>query len=875
MKTAVMSSHQRPKTYGKVSRKLISDSSCIPVDSSTYYNESSQGDSQREARGADSTLEDDFLQSKPDNKTRQPTNSDLPYHPVSSFGGSRAIRPYLKSDYSSRRQTSASPKQDPLVGNLDNSVFDVPSSGDEYGGKPISGNDVSKRKRRKLLAEVVRKRTNLVYDDESLQRHIAAEAQAAHTISTDRTTSKSKATTGSKAINPRQDKRDGSLNGSSQSRLSRLEKANYKKTTQLHVPQPVQKSDPLASTNCEVQSPSAITAIIPNTPVTPRRLATAKKATTPRQLELWKMLLKDDIQKPASVLIKPARGSNFHEDAKILQNPISTSEGEGLRKPISEVPPRRRRLVDVLNRRDDEICDMLDRSEDEYDSSFSPGHENAGTKETTSKLDPISMHAQSQPSLDHTPVLPHHQPAPLHHGGGLKVTYARQRSYLTEDDLSQHTISDLPITHDSVSAAKRRCRGTGEAIPRLQEPDSLDEGLDEVTNSQGSAMRSIHELREAGGNARVSSEMDAMLDDIDEARSVSLTHRRSRLLDLAIKLQEISFCRLFLDQGLESRLFPHLESANEFFVDALFATILLRLLASSTSISKLSHINDSRAKDFFVRLLDKDQDLKLLTQNRRYNISKNVQAEFKNLWDSLLKSTAWRAGKPIILTPCLICLQCLEYVVRNAREMGSLNTVLSGGDIRSVVEVLKPDPSDSLQQPSSPRSAVKMNLSISILESCTVSNAVPCEDTPWTGHTLDLAVGLLPLLDTRLEEDIGTLRTLTLRLYLNLTNNSPTLCRAFSRPDVIGSMLNIIVSHFQRLSENATPHKPEVLLDNLILSLGSMINLAEWCDTVRPLVLSLRFGDACFLDILLQLFMSKQKNVAEVSHGFPAVGLSF
>ena len=871
MKTAVMSSHQRPKTYGKSSRRIISDSSYLAVhDSARHVNESSRGDGQREARGADSTIEADFLQSKPVTATRQPTKSDLPYHPGSSFRGSRVIRPYQKPDYPSRKQASASPKKDLMLGNMDDNVFDVPSSGEDDGGRLCSGNDLLKRKRRKLLAEVVKKETNLVYDDESLQRHIAAEAskipQTIYNISTDQNDSKSNAATRPKAVKSRQSKREGLLNGSSQARLTRIEKANSKKTTQPHVLRPDRKPDPSLSANCEGGSP-VITAITSDAPITPRRLATAKRATTPRQLELWNLLLKDETPKSDSTPVKSA-SSDIYEDTKNLPKSISLSEGGFLRKPISEVPRRRRRLVDNLNRRDDEICGILGRSEDEFDSSFSIRPEN---KETTSRLDPISIHVQRQPSTDHTPILPDHQPALLHQGGGLKVTYARQRSYLTEDDLSQATISDFPITDDLVSVARKRYRGTGEMMPRLQIAENFDEGLDEVTNSQASAMRSIHELREAGGNARVFSEMDAMLDDIDEARAVSLTHRRSRLLDLAVKLQEVSFCRLFIDQGLELRIFPHLESANDLFIDALLATILLRLLASSTSVSKLSHINDSRVKDFLIGLLDKDQNLKISTQNRKFNISKTAQAEFKDLWDSLLKSAAWRAGKPTILTPCVMCLQCLEYVVRNARDVGSVDTLLSGQDIRSIVKVLRPDPSDSPGQPSDPWSAVKMNLSISILESCTISNAVPCEETPWTGHTLDLAVGLLPLLDTRLEEDVGTLRTLTLRLYLNLTNNNPTLCRAFSRPDVIGSMLNIIVSHFQRLSENATPHKPEVMLDNLILSLGSMINLAEWCDTVRPLVLSLRLGDACFLDILLQLFMSKQMKLAEVRYGFPTM----
>lgn len=914
MERAVMSSHQRPKTYGKVSRKFILDNSNLTVDDSvSLVGESSRNDSQHEARGANNALEDGSMRSPFLSTTRQFVESENLGHLISPSNDPRITRPYQEPNYTLTRQISTSHERNLMPGKLDDNVFDVPSSGEENYSRQSSGNGRSKRKRRKLLAGVAKNGTNIVYDDESLQRHIATEAkneqarpshceapmvsnristgsqmqaifkdphhkqdlwsqasskhrnvqtseisQEICTITTEQKTSKGGPTIRPKAVNSTQRKRQDFVNGSLQACLPRIEKVSYKKMTPCHVLRP----EPPENANCEIKSPPKTTTIISKSPNTPRRLTTAKRATTPRQLQLWNMLLKDGSQDSNSIPVKPAISSiSKYQDARFLQNSISQKDGLIVQNPVSDIFHRRRRLVDNLNSRDDQLCNPLEESEANLDSSFSLGPEDPGTTRTTRRLDPASIPAETQLSINHASVLSSHPPA-----GGLKVTYARQRSYLTEDDLGQAATSDLSITNDSIHVARWKRREIEETTSRFQNLESFDEGLDEIANSQGSTMRSIHELREAGGNARVFSEMDAMLDDIDEACSVSLTHKRSRLFDLTVKFQDSAFCRLFLDQGLEFRIFPHLESVNDLLIDALFAVILLYLLASSTSIPKLSHL-DSRVKSFVVKKLDEGQDLTLSTKD--FDLSKNAQAEFKNLWDTLLKSSVWRAGNPVTLTPCVICLQCIEYLVRHAREMGCMKTLLFEQDIRNVVRILELDPIGSTRRPRCLRSTVEMKLSISILESCTVSNPVPCEDTPWTGHTLDLVVGLLPLLDTRLEEDIGTLRTLTLRLYLNLTNNNPALCIAFSRPEVIGSMLNIIVSHFQRLSENATPQNPEVLLDNLILSLGSMINLAEWCDAVRPLVLNLRFGEICFLDTLLQLFMSKQKEAAEVRLNLP------
>lgn len=921
--TAAMTSHRKFITYGKASRKPTSDKGSVAADEfARHSNENSCGDAQRRRGEADNIFSDSFLRPNPDSMISRPNNLELPCRPSFGLKRSHIDKPQHKP-YLSLRHASDSPKKDIMAASRDHNTFsDGPSPGQEDWASRSSRASRLRRKEHELIPDGVTEEGTFVYDDESLQRHVAAEtsndqnrvqesqgsfdpksaksesallamsqdgghqqdsncppsgkhrsdqsskaSQSMQRASADRNTFKSNVTTVAKTVDSTWNQRGELSSGISQAHQTyNLDGRAQRRTSQHCIMESDSKFDLPASTPyCKSERVSISTAIVFDPMTTPPRVATANGITTPRQRELWNKLLKDGTKQSicnppnsAGIAIecqnkKSGRKSSTHAERSILM------------KPVYKNSHKRRRLVDNLVGDDNDVYYTDEFSQAEVDESFNLRSANSGADGTLSQSDPISINAKKEVLQDHARVLPSHsQPGPLHQGGGPKVTYARQRSYLTDDDISQAGAFDMPSMNDLVSGTRKRRQTASEVASRFLHPVSLVEDQNDVTESQGSAMRSIHELREAGCNARVFSEMEAMLDDIDEANAMSSTIKRSRLLCLAIKLQEPSFCRLFIDHGLDERLSLDFNSANDILVEALFAAILLCLLATSTSISKLSHVNDLSAKEFLVGLLDKDQDLTLSLSSRSFNLSKAAQAEFKNLWDLLLlKSTAWRAGRPTVLTSCIISLQCLEYLVRHAREMGSVNAVLSQADIRSVVKILKPDPSGSMLQPSS-RSTVEMHLSVSILESCTISNGIPCEETPWTGHTLDTTVRLLPWLDTWLKDDIGTLRTLTLRLYLNLTNNNPILCKAFSRPDVIGSMLNIIVSHFQRLSENDMLHKPEVLLDNLILSLGSMINLAEWCDTVRPLVLSLRSGDTCFLDTLIQLFTSKQRKAAEV-----------
>lgn len=728
--------------------------------------------------------------------------------------GSRAlVRPHSNVFESSLRSASNSPKkQKKAVTHQDDTVFEVPSSDSEQSIRLNASGRLLKRKRRNGRPGHIPDESGSAGEDVGLQRHAATELRMGQLLSP-----------GARKI------------GSPIS--SDIEYSSRAATSMISFP-----------------------------------LTSLSRATTPRQKELWNLLSNDCERKTAHSHFSSSSSRSKECDKAKFKRSGLPSMTSNLTKPVSGVLPTRRRLVDNLHQTDDSFMKGVDSLEDGGGSILSPKkpapssrNENASRvgSAAASKLELVPIVTQLHGAHDHIYVVPGTgHPAPLQPSGALKVTYARERSFLTDDDVSQQGCFDAARTSELAPDARRQRRVARDSAI-FQKPEVLTGDLDEVSEYQGSAMRSIHELREAGGNARVFSEMEAILDDIDEASASSLTVKRSKLLELAIKLQELSFCRLFSDQGLDQRVFAQLVPTKDVLVDTLVAITILSLLASSASTSKLHQMRVSRVIGFMIGLLDRNQDLAFFTRKPTFNISRVAQGQFKILWDLLSKSTTWRVGRPTVLTPRVIALQCLEYIVRRIRESGCVDPVLSAGDIRSIVQLLQADPSAETQQQQSSLNA-EIHLSVSILESWTICNDPSCKDTIWTDHTLGIVIGLLSRLDSLAKADVGTLRTLTLRLYLNLTNNNPELCTAFSKPAVIGSMLNIVVSHFQSLSEATTQDMPEVMLDNLILALGSMINLAEWSDAVRLIVMRLEFMHTSFIDILLQLFLRKQKTAAEV-----------
>ena len=791
----------------------------------------------------------------------------------------------------------------------DHSSYDVPLSDDD-----LVHNATAARKRRKIFSSKMHSgKRSPMNDGNSLQRHIAAEARRGEgqTFQSPRTTSAAqdpnsrpralrnqvaagedpgkamRETIKDSTPNPRHNKIDAqaveqvknpSVVQEQSKGLSRAKLTSHRmQTTGKNLAETTARSttpdtvfdsaDPQkAVSDPKIPIPSSES--VHQRTTAPRSTLATGGATTPRQQELWKRLLVNDapVRSPSSLdlstfIITEKRPELYSGRARSRR--ISC----GTRQQPTTLNARSKKIIDRLHRPDqdhfsDDCDEMLgssssdSKSEDLHsEPSVADGANTVQTSPSAGSQGPVNQFQDQSSNAS--------QSVSSLRGGCLKVTYARQRSYLTDNDLEEAAMIGLPALPDSKNNKGYGRRRLEDLSTRAQLTKPISEDLGGVADSQGGTMRSIHELREAGGNVRLVSELEAILDDIGDFQSGSTSLRRSRLIELCTKLEEPANCRRFIDQGLEGRLIANIGVFNDFISNGLLVAALLQLMACSSSTLLLRQAVDVRVVNFLIELLGLDQDLFSCARLRGTNMSKAALADLKMICYALMKSTAWRAGKPSVLSCHVLSLQCLEYIARQIREAGSLSEILPAHAIRRIVATSVPPFSTLPPQPGE-ISVVSLELAVSILESYTINNAAECQASLWAGETLKRVIGLLPLLSLWKGEDCGSSRTLTLRLYLNLTNNSPGLCEDFSTPEVISVMFEIVSSHFEQLTGSTPDIDKSLLLDDLILTLGSLINLADLSRLARQLVMNLDCGGQSCLDTLLELFINKSRSAAEV-----------
>ncbi|KAL8798140.1 MAG: hypothetical protein Q9182_006919 [Xanthomendoza sp. 2 TL-2023] len=448
-------------------------------------------------------------------------------------------------------------------------------------------------------------------------------------------------------------------------------------------------------------------------------------------------------------------------------------------------------------------------------------------------------------------------------GVRLKATYSSQRSYLANCGSDEAALFNINFVDDNENRARKtleRQPRTGTLSPRIELVEGAEE--EKYDNSQGSSIRTIHELRESGESIRHLNETEAILDDIDGQGLTSMSLKRRRLLDLVCRLQEPAFCRVLLDQGFDNRLLSESASKdNDGVTDALLAMAVLYLVAAPLGRQAASQSYDLRVANFFANKLNHHQALVDLILSRRCNISRQDQSDLEvYFFRTVLQSPLWRSGVPAKLSSRLIALQGLDYLIRKKREAGCRSEILPPKIIQRLVEML---PSYCGTANSSADLLLETRLAISVLESHTI-NGVSLNNQQWTEKTLRPIASVLSWLTCYPQNQREDTQKLTLRLYLNLTNNNPQLCEAFARREVVQKMLSIVQAHFHSMSRSKRGFDGTNGLDTLILALGALINLVEWSSNVRHIMTSNEEQDECCVEALVGLFVARREVVAKV-----------
>ncbi|OBT95501.2 hypothetical protein VE01_05194 [Pseudogymnoascus verrucosus] len=409
---------------------------------------------------------------------------------------------------------------------------------------------------------------------------------------------------------------------------------------------------------------------------------------------------------------------------------------------------------------------------------------------------------------------------------GPRITYSSQRSMLAEENLLTSMDPNLSQSQDEAAETPRRRRG---AMPTLTRLHSLDEDDEEDDKQPGGGIRTFHELRQAGANKRFVDEVE----DLSERIGVPTKQpsmRRSGLLDLIGKTHDKAFLKSLISNGMDQRLFLRLGDETDIISGFIIASILVILLNSTASPIATSHLLNQGFSDFINRLLKVDDTITSLSQQRKTNMSKMTQTLLAQEHKKLLQMQIWGEVQPKKLSPRLVALACLYFVVKQNRESGIAGSIVSDEIAESLFSIVNLYTEENSWQPTGPLQFADLHLTISILELSSLGLSNRPGDTAWGGRHLAIIREITHVALRSVPSELSSTKALVLGLALNITNNNSLASEIFSTSGFIHDAFNAILLDSKQLLNMVPGERQSTSVDGLILMIGIMINLVEWSD---------------------------------------------
>lgn len=513
-----------------------------------------------------------------------------------------------------------------------------------------------------------------------------------------------------------------------------------------------------------------------------------------------------------------------------------------------ETSGARRRLIDSLKTHEPEDpgstnCSDLEslasgKSSDGWvDRSRDPMHDRHPS--------PLHITSQSQNTVDQ-----HKTSAPSSQTVSSKITYARQRSFLSNQDLLETSLdpsagSQIP-THDSTL--------TGADISG-QIPGGGE------TNGVGS-VRSIHELRRAGGNARYQGIVGSLLDDVEDSGS-PLSARRSALLHLCEKLTDKRFAQRFIENASFERLASAFSNCSDAILCFLCLCSCTLLGQTDTPCMALMRSFWPKLLEFMPCLINLDASILVLMKQRRYNLSKATQAGLEHLYSYLRDHEMPADELPSWISPRRLLLHCILLGIRKSREKGENLETFSAPTLVSLINTLVDGSVKVSKVEPNSEDFITIQMASSILESHATQSkylGVEYQEAIKPLKNIDrLLVALSDSPDNCCKQLLLTL----LRLLLNITNDHSFLCEHFATPELIKSFVRIVLSSFGTATVDFIGENKDSL-DTVILTLGALINLTEENETSRKIIFTSELHEQTLLVHLIGLLSDKFDTMSEV-----------
>lgn len=428
-----------------------------------------------------------------------------------------------------------------------------------------------------------------------------------------------------------------------------------------------------------------------------------------------------------------------------------------------------------------------------------------------------------------------------------KITYSRQRSFLRSVD----------VHGDRGSNATPVFSADLFSLP--VQPASVDKTeTDQPENSR--TVRSIHELRRAGVNARFQGLVDSIFEDIED-RSSSASARRSGFIQLCEKLLDETFTQRFVENGSFERLAKCMPTQGD------LVAIILSVYACAL-VLRLGHLPPTVYSAAWSKLivsapalLPLDDAIPKFVTQRRQGLSRINQTSIRDISTQFNRLLDLKEQESLELSPRRLSLRTLHTTIRKVREKDLAGTIPVEVTSQLVNILLE------LAQQATNRDVALDNLIlfesiITILETYTTSSDMAGKAQQDVLMPLADSSQLLFSLSNRSEPEDMQVLNLHLRLILNITNASPSLCEKFATADLIDGLTSIVLSNYSTASDEFVDEKKDSL-DIVILALGALINLTEVSEAARQNVIKQKKGSQSLLERLVSIFTKGLQTVSE------------
>ncbi|KAJ0117651.1 hypothetical protein J7T55_001850 [Diaporthe amygdali] len=520
---------------------------------------------------------------------------------------------------------------------------------------------------------------------------------------------------------------------------------------------------------------------------------------------------------------------------KASTSKVSPTTGDSQRQHGSATR-KRKRLID-------ELAAQADESSDDDDDS---AEWSQNLRRTPEPQDLPTFPSTPEPKIPKS----FGRPDSAKKRSGPKVTYSARRTLLAEGS----STGGLE-TVDEDAWLKEPLLPTGGS------QFDMDDDDDDEPFTKG-AVRSIHELRQAGANSRFADEIEDLLARIGRPSGKTTSSRRNALVELSQKMSDKSFVRKFRDHNGDRSLFEQVGRETDIIAGYALVAILTTLLASTASTHIMSQLQGQGLSLLLKRLLAIPADIQPISKDSTSNLSRNGQQAMSKLKASLLILPIWEPTTPFMLSPRRLALKALELVVKHS---GSVESELFSLEVTDQLFSLLADASepDSWKYPRTDES-IDFHLALTLLESYSVQAMQTESKDRWTFKHLPIIADTLGTTLRRSNGRLGEVGLLVLKLTLNTANNNHDAATAFIEKGTVRTLANALCDTFQ--TATAAIDDADVFnshLEALLLMLGVMINFSEHDRNTGGALLSALDDSQAPLDRLIRLFLDHHAATSE------------